>query len=218
MSEDDELPLGELLKRISQGDRIAEEKLYARYARKFDASAKHLLRKGRCWARDVHGPEITQLLWLRIFKALDCLKDRERFVFWAKEILKNLVLEHVAGPKGCKNVPSSLDEFDGQKRLPAAAIVPAHVTMESAVLWREICERAERIRPEFRQIIELHIVEGFTHDEISAKIGMTPANVRLIYSRGLKELEPFLGNEETLARSGILQVRSQAGGRPLDRF
>lgn len=210
MSEDDEVPLEEFVRRASQGDAIAQQKLYDSYARDFDGSTKYWLFQGGCWARDVHGPEISQSLWKNIFKDLSKLTSPEKFVAWAQTILKHLVLEHVAGPKGCKWAPVSIDELDKQKALPVAAIYPDHVSMDCAVLWNEICEEAEK-RPKFRQILELHLLEGFTHKEISTMIDETPENVRLIYSRGLKDLHRFLGDKETMVRRGALQLRPESG-------
>lgn len=218
VSEDDGVPLEALLKRVSQGDEIARDELVDRCARKFEGFTKYFLSVGRCWDRDVHGREISQSLWPIVFKDPASLSEVKCFVPWARAILKNLVREHFRGPKGCKKAPLPIDELDLRGDLPAAVINPAHVTIEYNVLWGEICEEAERIRPEFRQILELHFVEGFTHDEIGSMLDMTPNSVRLIYSRGLKELRPFLGDRETMTRSGALQLRPEPERRPPTTF
>lgn len=218
MSEDDGVPLEALLKRVSQGDEIARDELVDRCARKFEGFTKYLLSGGGCWDRDVHGREISQSLWPIVFKDPGKLESVKCFVAWAHKILKNLVLEHVSGSKGCKKAPLPIDELDLRRELPAAIINPAHVTIESSVLCEEIREEADRIRPEFRQILDLHLVEGFTHEEIASKLGLTPNSVRLIYSRGLKELRQFLGERETMSRPGPLQLRPEPERRPPTTF
>ena len=75
------------------------------------------------------------------------------------------------------------------------------ITLQTTVEGREAFEALKTLRPEQRQVLELSIVQGLSHQEIADATGMP------------------LGTVKTHARRGILQVRENLGlsGRSLSK-
>ncbi len=69
----------------------------------------------------------------------------------------------------------------------------SNVTMQTSIEAKQAAEAMKHLRPEQRQILQLSIVQGFSHQEIADAMQMP------------------LGTVKTHARRGLIQVRSVLG-------
>jgi RNA polymerase sigma-70 factor (ECF subfamily) len=120
--------------------------------------------------------------------------DEGDFLRWLSRIVENTIRDnmdkaHAAKRDIRKQVP--LDRVTVRADRPAReANVPVATTTPSVVLsLREDLDRLEKamdqLKPEYRDVIVLAKIEGFTFKEIAEKLNKTPAAVAMLLSRAI---------------------------------
>jgi RNA polymerase sigma-70 factor, ECF subfamily len=146
----------ECIRRAQTGDSAAARELYQRYAPRVNAVVRRLA------GDDALAEDWAQEAWVRAFRALPGFRGDARFSTWLHRIAVNSALhgrrwrERRAG----REVDMAVDE-------------PA--TRSDQVVLRISLQRALDSLPDgMRQIVVLHDVEGYTHEEIGGLLGIAP--------------------------------------------
>jgi RNA polymerase sigma-70 factor (ECF subfamily) len=138
-----------------QGDAAAIRDLYRRYAPRVHAVVRRLA------GEDALAEDWAQEAWVRVFRALPAFRGDARFSTWLHRIAVNSALH---GKRW------------RERRVGREAPLPdehQHSGRGDQVVLRVSLERALDELPEgMRQIIVLHDVEGYTHDEIGGLLGI----------------------------------------------
>lgn len=93
-----------------------------------------------------------------------------------------------------------IDQLEEAEILPAEGVVDSvEVADEAAVVTRALAD----LRPEQRRVLELALVEGHTHQEISDSTGMPLGTVKSHARRGLSRVRSLLGTEPTESAKGV---------------
>lgn len=151
----DELGDRELANLVAnQGDEDAFRLLYRRHTPAVYRFVLRLVGGDQQEAEDV-----IQETWMRAARGLDGFRWQSAFRSWLTGIALNRVREMARKKK------RSLVEVEMNWEVPALEVDPGdRVDLERAL---------ELLPPGFRTVLVLHDVEGFTHQEIGAQLGIT---------------------------------------------
>jgi RNA polymerase sigma-70 factor (ECF subfamily) len=148
----------ETIRRARDGDGDAIRLLYSRYAARVYAVVRRLA------ADDALAEDWAQEAWVRAIRALPTFRGEARFSTWLHRIAVNSALH---GRRWRDR--RMRDEVELPTALPAAS----GGTGEATDLRLRL-ERAMATLPHgMRQILVLHDVEGYTHEEIATLLGVT---------------------------------------------
>jgi RNA polymerase sigma-70 factor (ECF subfamily) len=146
----------ELIRRAAEGDARAIRALYDRYAPRVYAIVRRIA------ADDDLAQDYAQEAWIRAIRALPTFRGDARFSKWLHRIAVNSALQALR-----KNESRTRREGPAPEQIPVA---PIHAD----TLLRKRLEQALDNLPEgMRQVLILHDVEGYTHEEIGDVLGVT---------------------------------------------
>jgi len=145
------------IRRAQQGDPAAARELYRKYAPRVHAVVRRLA------GEDALAEDWAQEAWVRAFRALPAFRGDARFSTWLHRIAVNSALH---GKRW------------RERRVGREVAMPEHeergVRPEPVELRLSLQRALDRIPEGMRQIIVLHDVEGYTHEEIGEMLGIAP--------------------------------------------
>ena len=146
----------QLIRLAADGDARAIRTLYDRYAPRVYAVVRRIA------ADDDLAQDYAQEAWIRAIRALPTFRGDARFSTWLHRIAVNAALQSLrkADTRAKREERSSED----------VAVGPGHADS----LLQKRLERALDALPEgMREVLILHDVEGYTHEEIGDVLGVT---------------------------------------------
>ena len=147
-----------IIQRAIQGDEAAMRSLWSRHAPHIDAVVRRLVGNDLDLAAD-----IAQEVWIQIFRALPQYRGDSQFGTWAHRIAVNRTLNALRKTRRLAKIETDVEE-------DSATVEP---DSESAFVLASIESAAERLSPGARTVFMLHDVEGYTHEEIAERLGIT---------------------------------------------
>lgn len=145
----------ELIQRAQEGDQPAIRELYRLYSPRVYAVVKRLA------GDEALAEDWAQEAWVRIFRAIGSFRGDARFTTWLHRIAVNSAL-HGKRWRDRRTVHETTLEDT----------VPMRAQSGDALLKMKL-EKAMKLLPErMRQVLVLHDVEGFTHEEIAEFLGV----------------------------------------------
>lgn len=146
----------QIIKQAAEGDARAIRTLYDRYAPRVYAVVRRIA------GDDDLAQDYAQEAWIRAIRALPTFRGDARFSTWLHRIAVNAALQALRKAETRR-------KHEG----PVPASVPAAPSNGDSLL-RTRLERALEGLPEgMRQVLILHDVEGYTHEEIGDVLGVT---------------------------------------------
>ncbi|MCX5767967.1 MAG: sigma-70 family RNA polymerase sigma factor [Gemmatimonadetes bacterium] len=145
------------IRRAMNGDEGALRAIWQQHAPRIDALVRRLV------GDPDHAADVAQEVWIQIFRALPTYRGDSQFSTWAHRIAVNRTLNALRASRRHDRVEveleddTSLVEHDGDRSL----------------LAQTIDEAIQQLAPGARQVFVLHDVEGYTHEEIAAELGIT---------------------------------------------
>lgn len=157
---------------IASGDEAAFRELYRRYTPRLQRIAASVLDN-----YDQEAEDVVQETWLRAAAALRNFRWGSSLSTWLAAIAINRAREVLRGRKRWGGPASAED-------LPA----PAVATSERIDL-----ERAVSMLPAgYRSVYQMFDVEGYSHDEIAARLGIAPGTSKSQLFHARRSLRAFL--------------------------
>jgi RNA polymerase sigma-70 factor, ECF subfamily len=144
------------IRRARDGDGVAMRELYRRYAPRVHAVVRRLA------GDDALAEDWAQEAWVRVFRALPGFRGEARFSTWLHRIAVNSALH---GRRWRERRVSHEVEMPAAERAGRTDEVVLRISLQRAL---------DDLPPGMRQIIVLHDVEGYTHDEIGEQLGISP--------------------------------------------
>ena len=141
-----------------RGDEAAMRSLWSRHAPHIDAVVRRLVGNDLDVAAD-----IAQEVWIQIFKALPQYRGDSQFGTWAHRIAVNRTLNALRKTRRLAKIETDVEE-DTAMVEPEPERLLVMATIENA---------AAKLSPGARTVIMLHDVEGYTHEEIAERLGIT---------------------------------------------
>ena len=172
----------ELVAAVRRGDREAAGHLAERYLRAARAVALSV-------TGEVAGAEdVAQDAFVYAMERIDDCRHPDRFGGWLMQIVRNRSLNHVRNRKADRHVP--LDSAPFPSREPS----PERELARSSLRDRLLAGLA-RIRPDRREVVLLHDLEGWTHREIAERLNLPPGTVRSHLHHARRALREILGDQ-----------------------
>jgi RNA polymerase sigma-70 factor, ECF subfamily len=147
----------ECIERARAGDAAAMRALYDRYAPRVWAAVRRLA------GDDALAEDWAQEAWVRAFRALPGFRGESRFSTWLHRIAVNSALH---GRRW-------RDRRAGNEvQLPVA--LEARGRSDGGALRIDLQRALDRLPAGMRQVLVLHDVQGYTHEEIGEALGISP--------------------------------------------
>ncbi len=163
-----------LIERAAQGDPLAVRTLYERHAPRVFAVVRRIV------GDDHRAEDCAQEAWINALRGLSGFRRDARFGTWIHRIAVNqaLQMQRKAGTR--RDRESELHE--------ELSVAP---TRRDVLLEDRIAEALDRVPERMRQVLVLHDVEGYTHEEIGELLAVSPGTSKsqLFKARGrMREL------------------------------
>ncbi len=139
------------------GDELAMRTLWTEYAPVVDAVVRRMV-PDRDQAEDV-----AQDVWIQVFRALPSYRAEAQFSTWVHRIAVNRTLNALRRLR-------RLDRLETEITEDSASVEPEG---DRALLAASIDEAVALLPTGARTVFLLHDVEGYTHEEIAAELGIT---------------------------------------------
>jgi RNA polymerase sigma-70 factor (ECF subfamily) len=172
------------VQRAIQGDERALRSLWTRYSPYVDAVVRRL-----CSDSDT-AADVAQEVWIQIFKALPTWRGESAFSTWAHRIAVNRTLNALRRTKRLAAIETPIEEESAAVEQDA----------ERSMLAQTIEEAANRLSPGARTVFLLHDVEGYTHEEIAASLGITAGGSKSQLFKARAKLRKLLSHVVDLPR------------------
>ena len=164
-----------VLRRAIQGDERALQSLWSQHSPHIDAVVRRLVGDADLAA------DIAQEVWIQIFRALPTYRGDSQFGTWAHRIAVNSALH---GKRWrARRVTNEI---------PLPVTVPYGGAVDQPVLRLTIERALEKIPEGMRQVLVLHDVEGYTHEEIARLTGRAEGTCKTLLHRARKTLKEKL--------------------------
>jgi len=164
----------ELISGCVHGDREAQRLLYERYASvMYPVCVRYL---GREDAKDV-----LQEGFLTVFDKIGTYKGEGSFEGWMRKLFVNASLMHLRK----SDVLRRTEDID---EVPEAGGVLEHGVLEQ-ISSREILDLVAGLPAGLRSVFNLFVMEGYTHAEVGALLGITEQSSRSQLSRARSLLQ-----------------------------
>lgn len=147
-----------VIQRAIRGDETAMRSLWSRHAPHIDAVVRRLVGGDLDLAAD-----IAQEVWIQIFRALPQYRGDSQFGTWAHRIAVNRTLNALRKTRRLAKIETDVEE-------DTAMVEP---DPERSLVIATIEKAAAKLSPGARAVFLLHDVEGYTHEEIAERLGIT---------------------------------------------
>ncbi len=175
--QDTHLSEAQLIRRAGDGDALAVRALYERYAPRVYAVVRRIA------ANDDLAQDYAQEAWIRAMRALPTFRGDARFSTWLHRIAVNAALQAVRRT-GTRQ----------KREAPMPETVAVDPKLRDTLLQKRL-EAALDLLPEgMRQVLILHDVEGYTHDEIGEVLGVAAGTSKSQLFKARAKMRALLGS------------------------
>lgn len=185
------------IRRAINGDESALRAIWTQHAPRIDALVRRLV------GDPDQAADVAQEVWIQIFRALPGYRGDSQFSTWAHRIAVNRTLNALRSLRRMSRIEVDIEEdsfsveHDGDR----------------SMLAQTIDEAVQKLSPGARHVFVLHDVEGYTHEEIAAELGITSGGSKsqLFKARAkLRRLLAPLMDESVPAKEEADDVASQS--------
>jgi RNA polymerase sigma-70 factor (ECF subfamily) len=185
------------IRRAVNGDESALRAIWTQHAPRIDALVRRLVGDAD------QAADVAQEVWIQIFRALPGYRGDSQFSTWAHRIAVNRTLNALRSLRRVSKIEVDIEEdsfsveHDGDR----------------SMLAQTIDEAVRKLSPGARHVFVLHDVEGYTHEEIAAELGITSGGSKsqLFKARAkLRRLLAPLMDESQPAKEQDADVASQS--------
>ena len=186
-----------LIARCLQGDQAAWEQVVRQHWRKvFNVAYKFV-------GRHDEAEDLTQDIFLKIFKALHTFDRRANFQTWLVSISRNLCIDHYRSVR--KERETMAREVDASTLAPVSRERGPYGELEQIGLRQLIRRALAELPPALREAVMLRDLQEFSYQEIATRLDLPEGTVKSRINRGRIEL----------ARQ-LRRLQASGGGAPRD--
>ncbi len=169
----------ELIERCLNRDQSAWEQIVTRYKRKVFGIAYKFT------GRFEEAEDLTQEVFLKVYKALDSYKKEQDFSWWLVSISRNACIDYYRSTKREKRLLSQ--GLDKIKEFKFEGLSPEG-TMEAAERSRSLRQSLSELPDDLRTVLVLRDLKGMSYKEIAEQLGLVEGTVKSRIHRGRAEL------------------------------
>ena len=169
-----------LIERCLAGDQTAWEQIVRQHWRKvFNLAYKFV-------GRHDEAEDLTQDIFLKIFKALHTFDRRANFQTWLISISRNLCIDHYRSVR--KERETMARDVDASQLMPVSRERSPHGELEQIDLRKRIRLALAELQPTLREAVVLRDLQEFSYQEIADKLRLPEGTVKSRINRGRLEL------------------------------
>ena len=189
----DATEIDEIIERCLKGDQVAWAVIMDRHRRKvFNLAYKFV-------GRHDEAEDLTQDIFVKIFKALHTFDRRANFQTWLISISRNLCIDHYRSVR--KERATMARDVDASELTPASRERGPLAQLEQADL-NEIIRRAMAELPDaLRVAVTLRDLQEYSYQEIADQLHLPEGTVKSRINRGRIELAKILRRMKVVAMS-----------------
>ncbi|GLU56273.1 RNA polymerase sigma factor [Dyadobacter frigoris] len=181
----------ELVIGCQQRNRVAQKQLYDVFGGKLFAICLRYT-KNRNDAEDV-----LQDAFIKIYENISTFRNDSPLEYWLRSIAVNTALNHLRQHKYLKQ----LDDIDTHEN----GLAGKEITLAD-FQWQQLLEFIKELPIGCQTIFNLYAIEGYQHNEIAQKLGISEGTSKSQYSRARTLLQEKL-NKETRFDDGSVQKK-----------
>jgi RNA polymerase sigma-70 factor, ECF subfamily len=180
------------LKRAIAGDERALQRLWSQHAPHIDAVVRRL-----CGDPEL-AADISQEVWMQIFRALPSYRGDSQFGTWAHRIAVNRTLNALRKIRRIAKLEVDIED-------DSALVEP---DTDRTFVAESIEQAMTRLSPGARAVFVLHDIEGYTHGEIGSELGITPGGSKSQLFKARAKLRKMLAHlvDESTHEAGKAHV------------
>ena len=183
----------ELIERCLRGDQVAWSQIVQQHWRKVFNIAYRFV------GRHDEAEDLTQDIFLKIFKALRTFDRRANFQTWLISISRNLCIDHYRSVR--KERETMARDVDPSGLTPVSPGRGPYGQLELSALRDQIRTALAALPPALREAVVLRDLQEFSYQEIADRLRLPEGTVKSRINRGRLELAKQL-------------TRLEAGGTP----
>lgn len=168
--------IAKVLKACMAGERAAQKELY----QSFYSYAMSICMRYANNREDA--VEVMNDGFVRVFTYLNKFDMAKPFHPWLRRILINCAIDRFK--KENKN--------RGWVELEEALNSSVLETQLDSITYEEMLELIRKLSPAYRTVFNLHAIEGFKHEEIAEKLGISVGTSKSNYAKARKKLQEYL--------------------------
>jgi RNA polymerase sigma-70 factor (ECF subfamily) len=169
-----------LIERCLRGDQVAWDQIVRQHWRKvFNLAYKFV-------GRHDEAEDLTQDIFLKIFKALHTFDRRANFQTWLISISRNLCIDHYRSVR--KERETMAREVDAANLAPVSRERGPYGELEQIDLRQLIRQGLAELPPALKQAVELRDLQELSYQEIAAQLRLPEGTVKSRINRGRIEL------------------------------
>jgi RNA polymerase sigma-70 factor (ECF subfamily) len=169
-----------LIERCLTGDQQAWDQIVRQHWRKvFNLAYKFV-------GRHDEAEDLTQDIFLKIFKALHTFDRRANFQTWLISISRNLCIDHYRSVR--KERETMARDVDASQLTPASRERSPYGELEQIDLRQRIRTALAELAPALREAVVLRDLQEFSYQEIAARLQLPEGTVKSRINRGRLEL------------------------------
>jgi RNA polymerase sigma-70 factor, ECF subfamily len=183
-----------LIERCLGGDQVAWEQIVRQHWRKvFNVAYKFV-------GSHDQAEDLTQDIFLKIFKSLDTFDRRANFQTWLISVSRNLCIDHY---RSVRKERQAIDrDVTAEDVAPAASTASPLAALENRDLASMLRQALQTLPQSLRMAVLLRDIQELSYQEIAERLRLPEGTVKSRINRGRREL----------ARQ-ILRLRDEADGR-----
>jgi RNA polymerase sigma-70 factor (ECF subfamily) len=187
-----------LIERCLSGDQAAWDAIVRQHWRKvFNVAYKFV-------GKHDEAEDLTQDIFLKIFKALGTFDRRANFQTWIISISRNLCIDHYRSVR--KERETIAREVDAGELTPVSSEASPQLRLERSDLRELLRQALDRLPVALRTAVVLRDLQELSYQEIAARLGLPEGTVKSRINRGRLELA------RQLRRIQDKQAAPRAGG------
>jgi RNA polymerase sigma factor (sigma-70 family) len=189
-----------LIQRCLSGDQRAWEEIVRMHWRKvFNVAYKFV-------GKHEEAEDLTQDIFLKIFKSLDTFDRRANFQTWLISVSRNLCIDHY---RSVRKERETIDrDIDANELSPVSVEVSPHAALEQRDRVTLLREAMQTLAPSLRTAVLMRDIQEMSYQEIADKLHLPEGTVKSRINRGRTELA------RQIKRLRDRQERHAALGRP----
>ena len=169
----------ELIERCLNRDQIAWEAILQRYKRKVFGIAYKFT------GRFEEAEDLTQEVFLKVYKALDSYKKEQDFSWWLVSISRNACIDYYRSTKREKKL--LIHGLDKVRDFKFQGLTPEG-NLEAAERSKTLRQSLKDLPDDLRTVLVLRDLKGLSYKEIADQLGLVEGTVKSRIHRGRAEL------------------------------
>jgi len=183
-----------LIERCLAGDQTAWNDIVRQHWRKvFNLAYKFV-------GRHDEAEDLTQDIFLKIFKALHTFDRRANFQTWLISISRNLCIDHYRSVR--KERETMARDVDASSLAPVARERGPYGQLEQADLRRLILKALDELPAALAEAVKMRDLQEYSYQEIADQLGLPEGTVKSRINRGRLELARQVRRLQTQGSAG----------------